>query len=714
MVYYQPPKKAIFLRRSFLTFLTHEKQTYFQVSRYPGIQVSRYPKLITLLFISSFFLFQSCEKENLLNDPSADTTATASTPTVNYANTQGTARNESAEPVKTELGKFRQNPYTVAEMTAAFNTIHGTNEVALPTTHTYVKFTPSSIAHIDLLEASDIILQDYPFEYEVTKEGDFYQEPAEGEYPEFYGVVEAGKSIAEIPHEIIAPLHLDKSNPVLLAQSYFQTGNQSEIFSEILPDNGLYIEDIPLITLNSFDDPPICDEGCRPILVSVHGSGEILPEPEPGTPNPFDFVWECDCTPLPPPPPPTLNRCDCPVPANPRIPAGCVQVYDTELSNQMDQTDFDTYLPVRRVKVTMSDGWFSFDETETDDNGCWSMPNERYGGRARMWVHFTNDRARIRGSRATWKFWELFETVNHYTGRFSGPFNNIETNFPRGADNGTKTRRLWGSATVNNALHEFHDYTIADGILPPSDGLDIFLDHDESFGFAIMSTQFELSIAGGGATGTASAISILGLNPFVTFFSWAAVLAYLPDITIGYDFNDSDALKELSYHEFAHAMHYRQVGHDFWLDLVQSEIEASFTDEDGNPHGNQFSDNADLIALCESWAHHLGHTYADRSYPGIPANRRNNTTDTWLQLLEDDINERPNHIPEGLYHDLIDNTTDTNGVIDNVSGFNNEHLFSCLSAEIRSIEEFRQCIIENHLANSGSTLINLNNLFNSY
>ncbi len=596
-------------------------------------------------------------------------------------------------------------------MTAAFNTIHGTNEVALPTTHTYVKFTPSSIAHIDLLEASDIILQDYPFEYEVTKEGDFYQEPAEGEYPEFYGVVEAGKSIAEIPHEIIAPLHLDKSNPVLLAQSYFQTGNQNEIFSEILPDNGLYIEDIPLITLNSFDDPPICDEGCRPILVSVHGSGEILPEPEPGTPNPFDFVWECDCSPLPPPPPPTLNNCDCPIPGNPRIPAGCVQVYDTELSNPMDETDFARYLPVRRVKVTMSDGWFSFDETETDDNGCWSMPNEQYSGRARMWVHFENDRARIRGSRATWKFWELFETVNHYTGRFRGPFNNIETNFPRGADNGTKTRRLWGSATVNNALHEFHDYTIADGILPPQDDLDIFIDHDVRFGFAIMSTQFELSIAGGGATGTASAISILGLNPFVTFFSWAAVLAYLPDITIGYDFNNSDRLKELSYHEFAHASHYRQVGHDFWLDLVRAEIKAVADGaEDG--HGTQFSDDADFISLCESWPHHIGHTYADRTYLG--QNTSFSDFFSWLDLLEFDINESTNHIPEGLYHDLKDNTNVNDFVTDNVSGFTEQQIFSGFTSDIRSVEEFRVYLINNHLDGSGNTLVQLNDLFNSY
>ena len=665
--------------------------------------------LLILLLMNSFFLFQSCEKEHLLTDPTTASLA-PTTPTVNYANTYAGTRDESSEPVQTELGKLRQNPYTVAEMTKAYNLIHGTNETALPTTHTYVKFTPTTLEHIDRLEASDIILQDYPFEYEVIKEGDYYQQPVDGAFPEFYGVVEAGTSISEIPHQLIAPLHLDKSDPILLAQSYFQTGNQAEIFSEIFNNTGLYIEDIPTITLNRI--PPIidCDDGCRPVLVLDTSVPYI--EPEPGSQAPFEnYIWECDCTPPPPPPTPTLNNCGCPIPANTRIPAGCVQVFDTELSAAED--DPSTYLPVRRVKIIMSDRWFSFDETETDDNGCWSMPNERYSGRARMWVQFTNERGRIRGSRNTWKFWELFQTVEHYTGRFRGPFNHIETNFDRGPD-GSKTRRLWGSATVNNALHEFHEYTIADGVLPPSDGMDIFIDHDVITGYAIMGTQNELSITAGGVAGgvgTVAAAAVLGINPFISIYSWAIVRAYLPDVMIGYDFNNSDRLKELSYHEFAHAIQYRQGGHDYWLDLVVAEINA-------NGHGDQFSEDADFISLIESWAHHLGHSYADRTYLGMDVS---NLNQSWLERLEEDINESPNHIPEGLYHDLIDNTNANEVmiggiplVVDNVSGFTNQQMFSCFTSEIRSIEAFRVCLVNNHLAGSGNTLMQLNDLFNSY
>ncbi len=663
----------------------------------------RYPKLFTLALVGTLFFLPSCEKETMLTDPILPSAA-ATIPTVNYANGQASTREASMEAEQTELGDLRQNPYTVAEMTAAYNLIHGTNIAALPTTHTYVKFIPTSLEHIDLLEKTDIPLQDYPFEYEVIKEGDYYQQPVDGAFPQFYGVVETGISISEIPHEIIDPLYLDKSDPILLAQSYFQTGNQNVIFTEILNETGLGIEEIPTATLNRLPPPPDCDDGCRPVLVTTTNDPGNQ-DPGPGGHDPLEFlVWECDCSPPPPLPTPTLNNCGCPIPANTRIPAGCIQVFDTELS--ASEEDFTTYLPVRRVKVTMSDRWFSFDQTETDDNGCWSMPDERYSGRARMWVTFVNDRTRIRGSRDTWKFWELFQTVEHYTGRFRGPFNNIEINFDRG-DFGSRTRRLWGSGTVNNALHEFHDYTIADGVLPPSDGMDIFLDHDERFGFAIMGTQNELSIGGG--AGVTIIGSFLGhlFSPFWGIFTWTIVKSYLPDVTIGYNFNDSDRLKQLCYHEFAHASQYRFAGHDFWLDLVEAEIRA-------NGHGDQFGEDADFISIVESWAHHLGHTYTDQTYLGANAS---NQILPWLGLLELDINESANHIPEGLYHDLVDNTNVEDmaiGVVDNVSGFTNQQMFSCFTSDLRSVEAFRVCLVNNHLAGSGNTLAQLNDLFNSY
>ncbi|GJM34541.1 MAG: hypothetical protein DHS20C18_35420 [Saprospiraceae bacterium] len=38
---------------------------------------------------------------------------------------------------------------------------------------------------------------------------------------------------------------------------------------------------------------------------------------------------------------------------------------------------------------------------------------------------------------------------------------------------GSQAHRFWGAATVNNAVHEFHDYAAIDGINPPPGNLGV-------------------------------------------------------------------------------------------------------------------------------------------------------------------------------------------------------------------------------------------------
>jgi hypothetical protein len=107
-------------------------------------------------------------------------------------------------------------------------------------------------------------------------------------------------------------------------------------------------------------------------------------------------------------------------------------------------------------------------------------------------------------------------------------------------------------------------------------------------------------------------------------------------------------LKRLAYHELAHTAHFRQLGSAYWQTLVEAEINASTTT--GDPWGNRNSRNAGIISICESWASFLERTYAHRIY-GI-----DNSSDfmTWEGQLERTRNYDNNHIPIGLYHDLID------------------------------------------------------------
>ena len=139
-----------------------------------------------------------------------------------------------------------------------------------------------------------------------------------------------------------------------------------------------------------------------------------------------------------------------------------------------------------------------------------------------------------------------------------------------------------------------------------------------------------------------------------------------------------------------------------------------------NPKINSSTDT-DRIALCESWAEHIGMTFADKTYS---TNQQTSINTTYNIRLERTWNETPNHIPIGLYHDLIDGGTEPTSwnadwsasttVVDNVSGFTNQQMFSCLNANITSINNFQTQLINTQLANTSNTLTNVNLLFVSY
>ncbi len=146
-------------------------------------------------------------------------------------------------------------------------------------------------------------------------------------------------------------------------------------------------------------------------------------------------------------------------------------------------------------------------------------------------------------------------------------------------------------------------------------------------------------------------------------------------------------------------------------------------------HGNAAFADADIIAVAESWAEHIELTFADMTY-GNNAwfnGSQNITYTSYIQLLEHVKNKTQNHIPIGLYYDLIDgiNTTEIAGdgdwgqtnqgiIDDNVSGLTNAQLFSLLDNTTIS-----PAIFVNKLNNSGfitgsNTIQDVNDLYNSF
>ena len=399
----------------------------------------------------------------------------------------------------------------------------------------------------------------------------------------------------------------------------------------------------------------------------------------------------------------TTGSCDCLVYSDIRRPGGCIQVWDTE-NEQFEE--------VRRVKVVFKDNFFDIHSTYTDDNGCFKI-NHRYFGKANMWVHFASEsRVQVRGARSGVTIvYEWLLTLRHHAESLSGPiYNNIQVRYLMWENHGSGAHMYWGACTVGNALHEFYDYSNVEGINSPPSHLDILIGQRSSIGYALLSGQ--------GAVTTAIELGLIGAGyftfpilPIIGAIAIGAIDLILPDIFVGIDFRNSDQLKQIAYHEIAHSSHYTQVGPGFWENLVWAEIWA-------NGHGNSSSTNASLIALCESWAEHIGIDFAGQSYP---VNNSDPIWASWITRSERVKNESLNHIPIGLYHDLIDdnvdvsNSCDYNGncgpINDHASGFSNQQLFDFLTADIESPAAFINEIL---IGLPSVQQSQINNLFSSY
>lgn len=607
---------------------------------------------------------------------------------------------------RTVLGKKRINPFDINKIEAARKGLYKNSTERLQPTDLYVQFTPKTVEEMKELIETDIFFFDFPLEYEVLEMGDYYQELKKDEFPVLYATVKIGYKFPKVAHKIISELYLDKSDPLLIAESFRLTGNKKEIQSYVFPKGSVP----PTKLVIDFPDPINCPDGCvarRRIDDST---------------VPVQWEWYCDCSPS--------DDDDDGDPSGPvscvsghkRTPGGRVTVEDTEFSTH---GVISTYKPVRRVKIYMKDTWFTHDVTWTDDNGCWKI-NKRYYGKAWLWVVFKNDRCKIRGTVSGLESaYQWILPVMHYAGVYHGPrFNNININFHVWSEQGSYRHRNWAAATVNNALHEFYDYASADHIMTPPSNLDIFVGRKHRYGYAFMphfmGPQLTSYAIGNGISGNSLFISPFGV--LLSLFSPVGIVTqFFPDVFVGSNFRNSDRLKRLAFHEIAHSSHYRQVGPFYYAELVAAEIAA-----DG--HGTPGSNDAGRIAVCESWADFLGYTYNHRTFPsnGVTSIGR-----TWREELERTWNETNGHVPIGLHHDLIDvgeppfSSSDSNTacneygsacatINDNVSGFTIAQLFSSLNSSTTTINQYRLNLITHHLSSTTNSVEELNALFNSY
>ena len=111
------------------------------------------------------------------------------------------------------LGRRLENPYRTENVTRALQELYPTraSRVEVEPTDYYVRFLPSDKTQFQMLESLGLHLTDYPLDYEIAVDGDWYHDP---EVPEDrvtwqYAVVPVGFSFPEgIEYEVIHECHI--------------------------------------------------------------------------------------------------------------------------------------------------------------------------------------------------------------------------------------------------------------------------------------------------------------------------------------------------------------------------------------------------------------------------------------------------------------------------------------------------------------------------
>lgn len=570
-------------------------------------------------------------------------------------------------------------------------------------------------------------LYDFPLQYEITTMGEYYVDPAvqDPAYTFQYASVPVNVSLPNVPHQIISELFIPPLNSYVAELAFYQVGENYE--GDTLPhfnDNGGEGDgDDPADDCNpGCSNYPCCKLGwidCNEYPCSVNdpfgpppclpGSPDwpkcleiFPPDAPPDDPPAYDYcecteyqqghavkTWkvqipegeDCsqyeqnwgvgssiECTPgvNPPPPPVVLNECSCPIPTNPKIPAGCIRV---------DEDGID--VGVRQVMIKLKDTWFGGDITFTNDQGCWQL-NESYAGKVWMWVQFENSNCKVRAMRK-WYAWQALAIADDYVGHFENPpYNNIFVFYSNSSDNESLARRYWACAHTINSDYDYRIAASNDGIPIPRPQLNYFIKNgDGAAGAPLLQDNPYGSYA--------QLLIAMGIGPVLP--AWTSPL--YPDITNQYNVNErADNFKGSQAHELGHVSHYALVGESFWLPY-RTHIVNNFIAGNGvyGSFGNFASgSDPDRVALGEALGNFTGAIYGGTADGGEFRD---------FNRLGDPSPE--NFIPRGLMWDLGDNLVDLVGDpnnptiwgLDNISGFTPSMIYGALTPNVTSIRSFR-------------------------
>ena len=661
-------------------------------------------------------------------------------------------------PGPTRLGRKLSNPYNLDNVRRAAQLLKLTGDTGemqksydqLEATHVYVKMTPQTgeayVHMMELAERYGVTFQEEPFEYEVLHQGEEgYRDPAVGQQdiPPVYGAVPVdvyGKGFDEIGHEVIEQLHIPVYETQLTFAAYVISGNEQD-YEAI---EGFCHPDCPNWPA-CLDEPELActpdvapgelptlfpgDYGEErenfPAYIQDAGMGlegevqpfaglfvcDVVTNPRPNCPdgynavlNPIDHEpgacrWECraasgggggggsD---------PTASTCGCRTSFDRRSPGGKMILEDTQLGDE----------GVRRAKVraTRYRWGYIWTDTDTDDDGCWSI-NRTYGvDRGMVQIVFkdrTSNRMVIRSLRGARVHNAFLEAVDYtwYLTRDDGRWNNLCLRITDDrSDNSSLREQTFIAASTNNAVHEYYD-DHARGA--PSPGKISVLIHtlDDRLDAAPMFRKIDQARLSPIMLDTwfAAYISVAGVPPLLRAY-WEVAK---PDVFIAFgDGRSSDVFKRTVYHEMVHTSQFVKVGQRWWRDNIIYLGNVFRTKGQPAPYGNGDVVGSGKTEVIEGMAQGLDNRFAAQQY-GVRHSRNTSVGRSYYDIIGEAQkfwNARAQFIPAGLFYDLLDNNArryanvgflnEATGISDQVDGIGFERQLRALNSQVESIHDY--------------------------
>lgn len=342
----------------------------------------------------------------------------------------GQSEPEFTDEVPMILGEILPNPYSISNMVATYNIYYAANLLTVPVTHYYVRFSPATEAQLALLEDSlEVEIFDYPLNYEVIQDGDYYQQPGKGveDMPDFFAVVpNTFQFPAGVPHVILEELHFPHDDPILeaLAESIAAGGH----YNSYQINSGE--PDIMMIRLEN-NARLINENNC-----------ECFPNPE----NLACIPPEPNCYIPQPPTPPGGWQPPTPGPAPANTPSGYIRYQDNTAN--IDR-------PLRGVEVIAKRGRKSA-KAYTDNNGFFVM-GRNFPGPVKIIIKYrTSATVNVKPLRLQSRVrLSLLTARQRYGGTYGvGVMNNLNIRIVAAGNIGTRQHMYWLAAHAVNARYQ--------------------------------------------------------------------------------------------------------------------------------------------------------------------------------------------------------------------------------------------------------------------